>query len=789
MRLWWMMLPLALGACVAKGLQPPKPKMISVAGGSFTMGSSDSCSDEQGMLCGGDHAPHTVSVDAYQIADHEITRAEWGACELAGGCDNLLDVHHHRIDQPGSPMVVKSPTVAAEYCSWVGLRMPTEAEFELVQRGGDPTALTKYPWGDTDVNGGGDVTASGIHNLAGGVPEWVADGYNPAIGCPDRLTDLDVCPSASSSCGTDQNPELCLPTIEGGPGDNTGSLACAPGSVTDHNPLYALVFQGVGVVRGGGAQDRTCDRAGYTRRPVYPSVSFAAGFRCASSVTTNEWPSAYRFSLQGCPSGAMVDVSGNIDFQIDVFTNGTATTQMSSEMKVSGLPCDAVFGVHGATSLQITYQETNDMSQQCTLTWTGSWTPPGDSSGVAMLTAVPSGECTNICSADFMNDAKNCGYCFNACITGSSCANGACTCVPSMLETDPNNCGQCGNVCGKGAMCVAGACTCNADLSSDTHNCGTCGHDCLGGACVKSQCQAGVVASGLSSPFAVVGDVNGVFISNRVGPAGFITSCTFNLTTMSTNCAPLTNTDQPRPGLLALDSNNLYWGDFDNGHVLSCARGGCSMSPTPLDTSATGAIGVALQGGSLLYTANTAGAVYECVLPDCAGGRKTIVSGLASNGGGPYGIAADANNIYFTDNGSGALRSCPRAGCNGLPSENLLSNLNDPQQLILDQGSLFIAEHNSISIQRFNVSTLQASYVVNLQQAGVAGIATDATHLFWTNDQNGTVSSCLKSASFATPTLLATNQSTPTGIAVVGPALVWTNLTSNDVWGVAIPIK
>ncbi len=103
---------------------------------------------------------------------------------------------------PGSsgktPVVNATHRDAEAFCTWLGKRLPSEAEWEAAARGREPQAV--YPTGalvDHDSanfagTGGRDrfpglapvgsfgANSQGLHDMAGNVWEWVADSYAPS---------------------------------------------------------------------------------------------------------------------------------------------------------------------------------------------------------------------------------------------------------------------------------------------------------------------------------------------------------------------------------------------------------------------------------------------------------------------------------------------------------------------------------------------------------------------------------------------------------------------------------
>jgi formylglycine-generating enzyme required for sulfatase activity len=241
----------------------PAPEgMVWIPGGEFSMGASD----PRGLADGGPDAMkdarpiHRVTVDGFWMDATEVTNEQFARFVKATGYVTVAEKKPAREEFPGAPeenlvagSVVfapspqscalddhyrwwayvpgaswrhptgpesdiegraKHPVVqvayedAVAYATWIGGRLPTEAEWEFAARGGATGKL--YPWGDELRPGGkwmaniyegnfpveGADTAEdgfagiapvaqfpanayGLHDMAGNVWEWVSDWYRP----------------------------------------------------------------------------------------------------------------------------------------------------------------------------------------------------------------------------------------------------------------------------------------------------------------------------------------------------------------------------------------------------------------------------------------------------------------------------------------------------------------------------------------------------------------------------------------------------------------------------------
>ena len=173
------------------------PEMVRIEGGYFRMGSPGS---ERGRR--DDERQHEVYVDAFSIATHEVTFAEYDRFVEAAGQSRPEDEGWGRGQRP---VINVSWDDATAYARWLSgetgrrYRLPTEAEWEYAARAG---STTEYPWGNrvghgrancegcgsrwddrqTAPVGSFEANMWGVHDTVGNVWEWTCSAYDEGYG-------------------------------------------------------------------------------------------------------------------------------------------------------------------------------------------------------------------------------------------------------------------------------------------------------------------------------------------------------------------------------------------------------------------------------------------------------------------------------------------------------------------------------------------------------------------------------------------------------------------------------
>jgi sulfatase modifying factor 1 len=187
---------------------PHHASMVLIPAGCFRMGS------EQGSPA--ERPEHTVDLPDFWLDSTPVTNQAFAGfiedsdyqteVERAGSAWGFQDGEFKSVmgmswrtfatpDRVEHPVILITWNDAVAYCSWAGLRLPSEAEWERAARGGVVSAA--FPWGDANPDGTQSNFASdphgppgttpvtrhapnqfGLYDIVGNVWQWCSDWYS-----------------------------------------------------------------------------------------------------------------------------------------------------------------------------------------------------------------------------------------------------------------------------------------------------------------------------------------------------------------------------------------------------------------------------------------------------------------------------------------------------------------------------------------------------------------------------------------------------------------------------------
>ncbi len=172
---------------------------VTICGGSFQMGTTYLPSSQP---------VHLVTVPTFEMLQTEVTVAQYQECVTEesctvpyaeGGCAPTDKGNWGAEGREDHPVNCVNWQQAVNFCTWVGGRLPSEAEWEYATRSGGQDII--YPWGDQTATcsyavmydagygcGTGNTlmvcsktagnSDQGVCDLSGNVEEWLQDWYH-----------------------------------------------------------------------------------------------------------------------------------------------------------------------------------------------------------------------------------------------------------------------------------------------------------------------------------------------------------------------------------------------------------------------------------------------------------------------------------------------------------------------------------------------------------------------------------------------------------------------------------
>jgi hypothetical protein len=299
------------------------------------------------------------------------------------------------------------------------------------------------------------------------------------------------------------------------------------------------------------------------------------------------------------------------------------------------------------------------------------------------------------------------------------------------------------------------------------------------GAVTTPDAGPATIATAIANPWDIAVEQGNLYFTSNVD-AGAIYKCSApdcsHLETLASNLAG--------PARMALGADTVYWSNFGDGTVQSCAMSGCGETPTTVATGQASALGIATNTSTLYWAELTSpGSVLSCPLSGCPDAGPTVV---AANEAYPYSIAADSTGVYWGTTG-GDVRFCALGQCP--QPTTLASQQGEVKYTVLGQGSLFWSDAED----QGSVDGCTETACTPMQLATAENpvdLAVDTTGIYWVekNTPGGSVQMCpLTGCEPSGPRVLALGLNAPTGMALDATYVYVTDTGSGEIVRVAKP--
>jgi hypothetical protein len=237
---------------------------------------------------------------------------------------------------------------------------------------------------------------------------------------------------------------------------------------------------------------------------------------------------------------------------------------------------------------------------------------------------------------------------------------------------------------------------------------------------------------------------------------------------------------QPNAVGLAVGGGYVYWSAYNAGAIKRCPVAGCGSSPqTIAQVSGSLTMGLVIDSKNAYFSAKVAtnvtlGTVYSVPLD----GSSSPVP-LATNLDHPVWLGIDSSSVYWANWGDGRIMSCPLGS--SCPSPVTIHTQpggpNAGPNGITSTGTAVYWVSDDGSARRCALGNCTTPVVFATGLQSPQAIAVDVIDAYWTNQGGSTVQKCSLSGCNNSPVLVASNEPGAEGVAVDSSGIYWTDST------------